>query len=76
MEILDRVARDHMVTVDDLVGRSRASHLNDARSDFCHRAYYGSDLTLQQIGDLIGGRHYRTVRYLIDRYELRNVRAA
>lgn len=50
-----------------LLGRSRVQNLSDARACVCALARELTGLSLEAIGERIGGRNYGTVHCLVDR---------
>lgn len=61
--ILETCANEYGVSVSDLKSYSRKRIFCDARNTAMSlmRKYFGDLLTLEEIGELIGGRHHVTV---------------
>lgn len=65
--ILAKVAADHGVTVEEVRGRRRYAHLMDPRREIAWRLWVETDLTLAEIGEVLGGRSHATIAYYLRR---------
>ena len=69
-ELIEEAARLFDITRQELIGSSRSQEVVQARQAAAwalHKRY--PDLTLGQIGQLLGGRHYTTIIEAIARAE-------
>jgi chromosomal replication initiation ATPase DnaA len=70
-EIIADVAARHRLTVEEIVSPCRKREFVRARAEIAHRLYRTTDLTLREIGCLLGGRDHSSISYLVARYALR-----
>lgn len=69
--VLAEVARDHGLTVADIVGRDRHQPYTEARAEAAWRVWKETDLKLGEIGALLDGRDHSSIAYLIARHAMR-----
>lgn len=72
--VVAATARKHLVDADDVIGRSRIHHIVLARAEAAWRMWRETKMTLQEIGDVLGGRDHSTVSYLIASHGVRIAR--
>ena len=65
--IIDLVAREWQVSAEDLVGRDRSQKVAQPRQVSMYLLRKRTDLSLPQIGELLGGRDHSTVMYAIEK---------
>jgi chromosomal replication initiator protein len=71
--IIARTAREYSVPVEAIVGRNRMPAIVTARAATAHRLWSETDLSLVQIGAVLGGRDHSSITYLVRRHELAGV---
>ena len=69
--IVSTVADEYGLTLAQMNARSRDAYLVDARRDAAVRLWHETDLTLNEIGLLLGGRTYSTVIHMLRTFDLR-----
>ena len=62
--IIQEVADEHRVPVNDIYGRSQKAYLVAARRCAIHRIYEETPLKLVAIGDLLGRNHATIIHHL------------
>lgn len=67
-EILKIVAEECMITVNDIVDRSRKKEVVNGRFIFCGimKDYFG--YSLKKIGEFVGSRDHTTVMHAVEKY--------
>ena len=67
IDILTAVADYYDLSVDQIVGRGRAREVSSARQVMIYLARELADASLNEIGDVLGGRNHSTVLYSYER---------
>jgi chromosomal replication initiation ATPase DnaA len=71
--VIDEVAERHVLAVDEMTSRRKFRHLVDARSEAAYRLWSETELSLREIGELLGGLDHSSVNHLVHRQQLREV---
>jgi hypothetical protein len=70
-DIIAFVAVHNRLKPEDLKGRSRKAHIQEARGDAIEEAYTRlRDVTLTDIGIALGGRHYSTIKAVLEQRQV------
>lgn len=69
--IVAEVAADHVLAPEEITSRSRRHYIVEARSEAAYRLWRDTELTLREIGEVMGVRDHSSVIYLVRRHQLR-----
>ena len=67
--IIRETAKDHGLTMADIVGRGREARVVEARYEAAYRMQYELSMTLTAIGAALGGRNHSTIIHGLRRVE-------
>lgn len=63
-EVIRDVAAEYLESVAGILGRGRTGLLCEARQKIAYRLWSETDMTLEQIGVVLGGRDHSTISSL------------